>query len=94
MSNSKKLLIGISGSIAAFKVAHVISHFRKKNWDVRVITTPSALQFIGTATLEGLSENEVLSSDFVQGKMMSHIELHNSLLHIHISNKINNSGTA
>jgi phosphopantothenoylcysteine decarboxylase / phosphopantothenate---cysteine ligase len=75
MSNSKKLLIGVSGSIAAFKVAHVISHFRKKNWEVRIITTPSALQFIGAATLEGLSENEVLSSDFVSGRMMSHIEL-------------------
>lgn len=75
MSLSKKLLIGISGSIAAFKVAHVISHFRKKGWEVRVITTPSALEFIGKATLEGLSENEVLSSDFAPGKMMSHIDL-------------------
>lgn len=75
MLASKKLLIGMSGSIAAFKVAHVISYFRKKNWDVRVITTPSALEFIGAATLEGLSENPVLSSDFVSGKMMSHIDL-------------------
>lgn len=75
MSLSKKLLIGITGSIAAFKVAHVISHFRKLGWDVRTIATPSALQFIGAATLEGLSDHPVLTSDFTPGKMMSHIEL-------------------
>lgn len=75
MFPSKKLLIGITGSIAAFKVATVISSFRKKGWEVKVIATPSALEFIGQATLEGLSENEVLTSDFSPGKMMSHITL-------------------
>lgn len=75
MFPSKKLLIGVTGSIAAFKVAHVISHFKKMGWDVRTIATPSALQFIGQATLEGLSENEVLTSDFTPGKMMSHIDV-------------------
>lgn len=75
MFSSKKILIGISGSIAAFKVAHVISDLRKKNWEVRTIATPSALKFIGEATLEGLSGHPVLTSDFTPGHMMSHIEL-------------------
>ncbi len=74
MLASKKLLIGISGSIAAFKIAHVISHFRKQGWEVRTIATASALEFIGTATLEGLSDHPVLTSDFTPGKMMSHID--------------------
>lgn len=75
MFPSKKLLIGITGSIAAFKIATIISSFRKKGWEVKVIATPSALNFIGEATLEGLSEHEVLTSDFTPGKMMSHIEV-------------------
>lgn len=74
MLHSKKLLIGITGSIAAFKIAHVISHFRKLGWEVRAIATPSALEFIGAATLEGLSDHPVLTSDFTPGKMMSHID--------------------
>lgn len=75
MSPSKKILIGISGSIAAFKIASVISYFKKAGWEIRVIATPSALKFIGEATLEGLSGHAVLTSDFTPGHMMSHIDL-------------------
>jgi phosphopantothenoylcysteine decarboxylase / phosphopantothenate---cysteine ligase len=75
MSPSKNILIGITGSIAAFKVCNVISSLRKNNWNVQVIATPSALQFVGEASLEGLSDRQVITHDFVPGKMMSHIDL-------------------
>lgn len=75
MSESNKLLIGISGSIAAYKIAFVISHFKKRGWDIRVIATPSALEFVGAATLEGLCGSPVIDDDFTSGRMMSHIDL-------------------
>lgn len=73
--SEKKILIGICGSIAAYKIAELISLLKKQNAQVRTIASPSALEFIGKATLEGLSGNPVLTSDFVDGQMMSHIQL-------------------
>jgi len=71
----KKILIGVSGSIAAFKVAQLVSDLKKLNADVRVVMSKSALQFLGKATFEGLTGTPVLDSDFTDGKMMSHISL-------------------
>ena len=74
-SNGKNILIAITGSIAAFKMCSLISQLRKDNWNVQVLVSPAALEFIGRASLEGLSGREILDSDFISGKMMSHIDL-------------------
>ncbi len=71
--SEKKILIGLSGSISAYKVCELISLLKKNKAHVRVIATDSALQFVGKATLEGLCDHPVLTSDFVDGQMMSHI---------------------
>lgn len=73
--NSKKILILMNGSIAAYKVCHVISRLRQGGHDVQVVASPSALKFIGTATLEGLSGKPVASDTFSEGSMMDHIHL-------------------
>lgn len=73
--SNKKILIGLSGSIAAYKVCELISLLKKQNAQVKTIATDSALQFIGKATLEGLSENSVVTSDFTDSQMMAHIHL-------------------
>lgn len=73
--SEKKILIGISGSISAYKICELISLLKKQNAQVKIIATDSALQFIGKATLEGLSENPVVTSDFTDGQMMAHIHL-------------------
>ena len=70
--SSKNILIGVSGSISAYKVCEVISYLKKQNCDVKVIATDSALQFVGKATFEGLTGHPVLSTDFQDGAMMSH----------------------
>lgn len=71
----KKILLGISGSISAYKVCEVISKLVQEGAQVKVIATPSALKFVGKATLEGISGESVFVSDFVDGSMMAHIRL-------------------
>ncbi len=70
-----KILIKITGSIAAYKSAYLISKLVQSNYEVKTVVTESALQFIGKATLEGLANSPVYSDTFTPGKMMSHINL-------------------
>ncbi len=75
MSENKNILILLSGSIAAYKTCFVISQLVQKGHQVRVATTPQTLQFIGAATLEGLSGHPVLSDTFTPHHAMDHIHL-------------------
>ncbi|MBT3945413.1 MAG: bifunctional phosphopantothenoylcysteine decarboxylase/phosphopantothenate--cysteine ligase CoaBC [Candidatus Marinimicrobia bacterium] len=74
MSNSK-ILFKISGSIAAYKSADVISKLVQAGHEVQAVVTNSALNFIGPATLEGLTGKPVMSDSFKEGRMMAHIDL-------------------
>lgn len=60
MLNGKKILLGISGSIAAYKCATLIRLLVKAGAEVKVVMTPSATGFIAPLTLSTLSKNEVL----------------------------------
>ena len=60
MLNGKKILLGISGSIAAYKSATLIRLLVKAGAEVKVVMTPSATGFIAPLTLSTLSKNEVL----------------------------------
>ncbi|MFN3873119.1 MAG: bifunctional phosphopantothenoylcysteine decarboxylase/phosphopantothenate--cysteine ligase CoaBC [Ignavibacterium sp.] len=70
-----KILFQITGSIAAYKSAYLISKLVQNNFDVQTIATRSALKFIGQATLEGLTSKPVLTDQFQTGQMMAHINL-------------------
>lgn len=74
MLKSKVLFI-MTGSIACYKACHVISRLIQNNCDVQVVATPSALQFVGNATLEGLSGRPVISDMYAMGNVMDHIHL-------------------
>ncbi|MBU2494349.1 MAG: bifunctional phosphopantothenoylcysteine decarboxylase/phosphopantothenate--cysteine ligase CoaBC [Bacteroidetes bacterium] len=74
MSNYK-ILFKISGSIAAYKSAYLISKLVQNGCEVQTVATESALEFIGKATLEGLTGKQVITDTFVSGGMMSHINL-------------------
>lgn len=74
MSNYK-ILFGITGSIAAYKSAYLISKLVQNGFEVKVVATEGALKFIGSATLEGLTGNPVYVDIFQSGEMMSHINL-------------------
>ncbi|MFT5877035.1 MAG: phosphopantothenoylcysteine decarboxylase/phosphopantothenate--cysteine ligase [Salibacteraceae bacterium] len=74
----KKILLGVSGSIAAYKAAFVIRNFVKAGAEVRVIMTPSAAEFISPLTLATLSKNEVQSTYIAhkeKGTWNNHVEL-------------------
>ena len=58
----KKILLGITAGIAAYKTAHLVRLFIKLKAEVKVILTPSAKDFITPLTLSTLSKNEVFSS--------------------------------
>lgn len=74
---SRKILLGVTGSIAAYKSADLIRLMRRKNWDVSVIMTKSATEFIGETTLRTLSRNPVAIEMFVKSEdwIPSHISL-------------------
>lgn len=74
MSKSKVLFI-LTGSIACYKACHVISRLVQNNCDVQVVATPSALQFVGNATIEGLTGKPVVSDMYASGNVMDHIHL-------------------
>ena len=70
-----KILLNISGSIAAYKIGYLISKFVKSGCEVQAVVTENVLQFIGKATLEGLTGKDVFIDSFEPGKMLSNIEL-------------------
>lgn len=75
MLKSKKILLKISGSIAAYKSAYLVSKLIQSGHEVKIAATKSALEFVGNATFEGLTGEQVYTDTFESGKMMSHIEL-------------------
>lgn len=74
MSSSRIVFI-VSGSIAAFKAAQVVSRLVQNGHELRVVATPSALRFVGAATFEGLTNQPVLSDLWEHGRAMDHIHL-------------------
>lgn len=74
---NKKILIGITGSIAAYKSAELIRNLREEGAEVRVVMTESAKQFITPLTMQILSGNTVHSDlfDIVNNTAIEHIEL-------------------
>jgi phosphopantothenoylcysteine decarboxylase/phosphopantothenate--cysteine ligase len=65
----------MSGSIACAKATGLISTWRKAGHALRVATTPSVANFVGRATLEGLSGNALFEDTFQAGHAMDHITL-------------------
>ncbi len=66
MLQNKKIILGISGGIAAYKAAFLIRLFKKAGAEVKVAGTANAFEFITRVTLESLSENSVYDELFGQ----------------------------
>ena len=75
--DGKTVAVGVSGSIAAYKSADLVSELRRAGADVFVVMTESATKFISSLTLGTLSRNPVLVSmwDEERGWQPGHIEL-------------------
>lgn len=70
-----KIVIGICGSIAAYKSLELIRILKKEGADVRVILTKSALHFVTPLSCQTLSSNEVFIDQFTLTKGIKHISL-------------------
>ena len=72
----KKVVIGITGSIAIYKTCEIISRLKKKNYDIEVIMTESATKFITPLTFGALIHKPVLVDDFDEtGYQIKHINI-------------------
>ena len=73
----KKILLGVSGGIAAYKTCELIRMFKKADAEVRVVLTKGGAEFITPLTLQTLSENPVSTEffDLNQESEIGHIEL-------------------
>lgn len=70
-----RLLFLLTGSISCYKACFAISRLVQAGIEVRTVATPSALRFVGSATLEGLTGHPVASDLWESGKAMDHINL-------------------
>jgi phosphopantothenoylcysteine decarboxylase/phosphopantothenate--cysteine ligase len=77
MLKGKKVLLGVTASIAAYKTAELVRLFKKSGASVRVIQTEASLDFVAPLTLATLSENPVLTKmvDPDSGEWSNHVEL-------------------
>ena len=75
MLEGKKILLGITGSIAAYKSAFLVRLLVKAGAEVRVIMTPSDTDFISKLTLSTLSKNKVLIDLFDEDSWANHVML-------------------
>ena len=74
---NKRIVVGITGGIAAYKTIELIRLLRKANAQVRVVLTPAAAEFVTPLTLQAISSNAVAQSllDPQAELAMGHIEL-------------------
>ena len=77
MLKGKKVLLGVTASIAAYKTAELVRLFKKAGASVKVIQTEASLHFVTPLTLATLSENPVLSKmvDADSGEWNNHVDL-------------------
>ncbi|MEX0608600.1 MAG: bifunctional phosphopantothenoylcysteine decarboxylase/phosphopantothenate--cysteine ligase CoaBC [Balneolaceae bacterium] len=59
MLSGKRIILGVTGGIAAYKAAYLLREFQKAGAEVRVTMTPSATRFVGLETFASLSGHEV-----------------------------------
>ena len=77
MLKGKKIVLGVTGSIAAYKSAHLVRLLVRKGAEVQVVMTPAAKEFITPVTLSPLSGKAVISEFFAarDGLWHSHVDL-------------------
>ena len=76
MLKGKKLLIGITGGIAAYKIPQLVRLYKKNGAEVKVVMTPSAENFVTKLTLQCVSNNDVYVNHFeIEEYKPEHISL-------------------
>ncbi|WP_423203360.1 bifunctional phosphopantothenoylcysteine decarboxylase/phosphopantothenate--cysteine ligase CoaBC [Mycobacterium kubicae] len=75
MMDRKRIVVGVSGGIAAYKACTVVRQLSEAGHQVRVIPTESALRFVGAATFEALSGQPVHTGVFSDVSEVPHVRL-------------------
>jgi phosphopantothenoylcysteine decarboxylase/phosphopantothenate--cysteine ligase len=75
MLKGKKILIGITGSIAAYKIIYLVRLLVKAEVEVKIVMTPAAKDFVSVLTLSTLSKNSVLTDLFTEETWSNHVML-------------------
>src|SRR5687768_12253705 len=75
MFKGKKILLGITGSIAAYKVPLIIRLLIKEGAEVKVVMTSAAKDFVTPLTLSTVSKNQVISDLFTEATWSNHVML-------------------
>src|SRR6476646_5768247 len=70
-----RIVLGVSGGVAAYKAAFVLRAFTEAGHDVRVVPTPGALHFVGAATFEALSGNPVTTDVWSDVPEVAHVRI-------------------
>lgn len=75
MLQGKKILLGITGSIAAYKSVYLVRQLVKAGAEVKVVMTPSSKDFVTSLTLSTLSKNPILTELFDEDSWSNHVML-------------------
>lgn len=75
MLHGRRILVAVSGSIAAYKAAEVVRGLIRSGAEVRVAMTPAATRFVGPATFAGLTGRSVHTDVFDEPERVVHVEL-------------------
>ena len=70
-----KVILGVGGGIAAYKSCDLLRRMQERNYEVTVVPTPSALNFVGTATWEALSGKKVTTQVWESVDEVRHVKL-------------------
>jgi phosphopantothenoylcysteine decarboxylase / phosphopantothenate---cysteine ligase len=70
-----RIVLGVSGGVAAYKAAVLLRAFTEAGHDVRVVPTPGALHFVGAATFEALSGNPVTTDVWSDVDQVAHVRI-------------------
>ncbi|NGP88210.1 bifunctional phosphopantothenoylcysteine decarboxylase/phosphopantothenate--cysteine ligase CoaBC [Fodinibius halophilus] len=68
MLSGKRIILGVTGGIAAYKAAFLLRAYQKAGADVRVAMTPAATRFVGVETFSSLSKHEVAVEVFPENR--------------------------
>ncbi|MBV7295393.1 bifunctional phosphopantothenoylcysteine decarboxylase/phosphopantothenate--cysteine ligase CoaBC [Corynebacterium sp. TAE3-ERU12] len=71
----RRIVVGVSGGIAAYKACHLIRYFTERGDSVQVVPTEAALNFVGAATFEALSGNPVSTTVFSAVDEVRHVRV-------------------
>lgn len=77
MLKGKKIIIGITGGISAYKIPLLVRQFIKAGAEIKIILTPASLHFVTPLTLATLSKKPVISEFYNQqtGEWVNHVDL-------------------